>query len=291
MATLRIVGYIAFFLFAFMFGLYWTFPYSVAKDRLLGLASKEAKMQIAAKSMSPSWFTGVVLKDITVKESAEDPDPLKVPELRVRAHVLPLLTGGRGITVDLPIAQGDVHADVVRSSAGIDVVAQADALELALIPELKDATGIPLAGKLDLDIDLFMGTDPKASEGLIKIKGSGLETLEGGKVNNFPVPALAIGSFDWTIPVNEGKAALDQLTLTGENIELKIDGQINLGSPPDRSTLNLTVSFKPTPAFLKKEPLLGPLLNNLKRTKDQEGFYNYAVTGTVKRPRFFPKRR
>ena len=289
MRALRITGYLAFFVAAFVLSLYWTFPFDAAKDRLLRLVSKETKMTITAKSLEPNWLTGAVAKGVKIQRPDAE-TPIELAQVRARAHLLPLLTGGRGYTIDLPLAKGDVHAVIVQTSVGMDIDAQAEGIELALVPGLAEATGLPLAGGLELDVDLMAGTDPKTSEGVIKIKGTGLEILKGGKIKKIPIPELQVGSFDWTIPVKEGKASFERLELAGEAIEARLNGQITLGSPLDRSILNLQVAFKPTPAFLKKEPLLGALLNNIKRAKGRDGFYGYAVTGTVKRPRFFPKR-
>ncbi|MEO1338695.1 MAG: type II secretion system protein GspN, partial [Myxococcota bacterium] len=243
MPALRIVGYIAFFLFAFVIGLYWSFPFESAKDRILRTASKQTKMTITAKSLEPNWVTGAVAKGIKI-QTAADAEPIELSQVYVRAHVLPMLTGGRGFTVDAPIAKGDVHADIVQSSKGADIDAQAEGLEIALLPGLAEKTGLKLAGDVDLDVDLFAGTDPKTSEGVLKIKAAGLETLKGGKMSNFPIPELNVGSFDWTIPVKNGEALLEQLTITGGDVDLRVDGKITLGSPLDRSLLNLKVGFK-----------------------------------------------
>ena len=289
MNALRIVGYIAFFVFALIVSVYWTFPFDAAKDRILRVASEQTKMEITAKSLEPSWVTGAVAKGVKIRRPGVEA-PIELPKVTARAHILPMLTGGQGFTVDLPIAKGDVHADVVEASKGMNVVAHADSVELALVPGLADAIGIPLSGTADIDVDMFVGSDPKTSEGVIKLKATGVEILKGGKIKAFPVPELPVGSFDWTIPVKKGKAIFDKLTLDGETIQLRVDGQITLGNPVNRSILNLKVAFKPTPEFLRKEPLLGALLKNIRRAKGSDGFYGYAISGNLKRPRVFPKR-
>ena len=53
----------------------------------------------------------------------------------------------------------------------------------------------------------------------------------------------------------------------------------------------MSISFKPTAAFLKKEPILNALLNNIKRAKGSDGFYTYAISGSLKHPRFSQRRR
>ena len=287
MAALRIAGYVAFFVVFFILSIYWTFPFDLAKDRVLREASRQSKMDITARSLSPSWFTGAVLKGVKIRRPGVE-EPIDLTQVHARAHVLPLLSGGQGFTVDLPIAKGEAYANVVQSDEGMDLVAELTSIELALVPGLADATGLPLAGQIDADIDLFNGKDPKNSEGVIKLRGSGLEVLKGGKLSNFPVPEIAIGDFDWTIPVAKGKAQLEKLELKGDALELKIDGSIMLAKQLDRSTLDLKIAFKPTPAFLNKEPLLGALLNNIKRTQDSQGFYNYTAKGFIKQPDMRP---
>ena len=96
MIALRYAGYAVFFLFAFIIGLYWTFPFDAAKDRLLGIASKETKMQISARSLEPSWVTGAVAKGVKIQRPG-NAAPIEIPRVDARAHILPLLTGGKAI--------------------------------------------------------------------------------------------------------------------------------------------------------------------------------------------------
>ncbi len=51
------------------------------------------------------------------------------------------------------------------------------------------------------------------------------------------------------------------------------------------------LSFKPTDAFLKKEPILNALLANIQSAKGSDGFYTYAMVGSLKHPRFSPRRK
>lgn len=292
MAALRIAGYIAFFFFAFLLGMYYTFPFDAAKNRLLFEASKQSKMTITARSLEPNWFTGAVLKGVKIRRPDLD-EPIELSQVRARAHVLQLLTGGQGVTLDVPVAKGQVHADVVKTAEGIDVVASVREVEVALVPGLKAMTGVPLAGALDIDIDMLAAKDPTKSEGMIKIRGSGLETLKGGTVSGFPIPELTVGNLDWTIPVAKGKATLERLEITGGAADIKLDGEITLGKQLDRSLLNIKSGFKPSPALFKKLPMLEGLLKipRMKRAKGSDGFYGYGITGTIQSPSFNPQRR
>lgn len=288
---LKYLAYAAFFMFAFVISLYLTFPWGVAKDRALAEASRATGMDIQAKSLVPNWVTGVVAKDVEITTGSLN-EPLKLDSLNARVHLLPFLTGGVGGTVSLPIAQGTLDAEVVDSKSKTEVSATIEGVQIALIPGLKESLGVPLSGTLSLDMDVELDkAKPESSSGVLHLKGSALELLKGGKVGGMTLPfELAIGDFDWTIPVEQGKAKLTKLGIKGDSVELELDGTITLAAQPERSVLNLVVKFKPSEAFLKKEPLLGALLNNIRNAKGSDGFYAYALTGSAKHPRFFPKR-
>ncbi len=291
MTWIRYAGYAAFFFVSLLLSIYWTFPWDAAKDRLLDFASSSAGAEITAESLEPSWVTGFTAKKVRYK--APDAEaPLEIEELTARVKVLALLTGSVGVSASMPIAKGTISADVVQSDPELDVDAEIKSVELALIPGLADAIGLPLGGKIDLESKIHLDSKtPKNTEGEIVIKGSGLELLKGGKISGCPVPELAIGDFNWKVPIKEGKATFDKQEVKGENVELKVDGDMTILSPMDRSQLKMFVSFKPTDAFLKKEPILNALLQNIARAKGADGFYTYSVNGSVKHPRFTPARR
>lgn len=288
---MKYVGYALFSIFAFFCCLYLTFPWEDAKGRALAEVSRATGATITAKKLEPSWVTGVHAEGVKIQLPKSD-DPIELAEIDARAHVLTLITGGVGATVALPIAKGRIEADVSDSKGNTIVDATIAGIELALVPGAAEAIGLPLSGIVDADIELDLSKeDVKKSAGVIKLTGKGLELLEGGKVSGFPVPALALGDLDWTVPVKDGKLSFDKQKLEGENVEVVIDGHLELNKDFSRSVLGLVVSFKPTDAFLQKEPLLGALLQNIRTAKGADGFYSYSVSGSVKYPRFAPKRR
>jgi hypothetical protein len=79
--------------------------------------------------------------------------------------------------------------------------------------------------------------------------------------------------------------------MRGGDVDLDVEGTIDLATPIERTTLNVNVSFRPTPEYLEENGLIKALLNNINRAKGSDGFYTYAITGSVKHPRPFPRRR
>jgi type II secretion system protein N len=292
MQVFKYVGYSLFFVVSLIFGLYYTFPWDAAKDRVLDLASRASGMTITASELQPSWITGIVAKDVKISMPGAK-DPISIERLKARAKVFALITGKKGFSAELPMAKGDIDADVVLTDEIADIKGEAKNVELGLVPGLADAIGIPLTGTTSLKTDMKLGLkEPKETNGNLGLKMSGLKIEKGGKVAGFPIPIeLAIGDIDWQIPVESGKATLKQLKASGDSVEFVIDGTIGLLNPIGRSNANLTISFKPSDKLLKSEPLLGALLNNIASAKGGDGFYTYAMSGTFKAPHFMPKRR
>lgn len=286
MKYLKHIAYAAFFLLAFLFFLYQSFPWDMAKDRVLHTLSRQTRTQLEAKSMRLSWLTGVDVERLKITPPGKP--TITLDEVHARALLLPLLSGGRGLSLDIPIARGQVDATVIQDADGLQIDGEAKQLELALIPALKEQTGVPLSGKISLKVDLKAAKKPSASQGSLRIKADGVEILKGGRL---AVPPLTIGSFDWEIPIKDGRAELKGLKLRGEHAEVDLAGDIQLRDPLIRSILNLSVSFKPTTALIKKEPILNALLSNLRSAKGSDGFYTYAITGSIKHPRAFKRRR
>ncbi len=291
MTVVRYLGYSVFFLAMFVLGLYFTFPWDAAKDRILDMASKGSGMAITAQEIKPSWLTGVNAIGVTITPAGSK-DPLTFDKITARAKILGLLTGKRGAKVSLPIAKGNVDADFSVDEETIELKADTESIELGLIPGLVEAVGLPLTGTIDIDTDMVIGQkDPKLTNGTLSLKAKQLRIEKGGKIAGFPVPELSIGDADWQIPIEEGKASLKSLKVAGESVDLVIDGTINILSPPSKSTVNLTISFKPTEKLLASDPLLGALLNNIQKAKGSDGFYTYAMAGSIKSPRFTARKK
>ncbi|MCC7383565.1 MAG: type II secretion system protein GspN [Deltaproteobacteria bacterium] len=286
----RYLGYAGFFLASFIAGLYLTFPWDAAKERLLGLAETKTGMHFTAASLDSSWFTGVRAEtvEITTKPGAT---PIRLDWVKLRVKLLSLITGKLGATVSLPLGKGEVDAAVVSSTDLLDVEAHLKEVQLDQVAFLIEMAGLPLYGKVDLDADLVLGkTDPKLTEGTLKLKTAGLGIEKGGKIGMIPVPNLELGNLELEIPIKEGKAELKKTRVPGTDLELMLDGTLSPQLPFSKTTLNLVLGLKPTEKLLNADPLLRPILKNFEQHKDGEGFFGVALTGSIQHPRMQPRR-
>jgi type II secretion system protein N len=289
MKVFKTLGYVGFFMTWVIIGLYVTFPWDVAKERLFELIHQQSGVTITAKTLRPDWLTGFKATSVKVLTKGST-EPLEFASLEARAKVLTFLQGKRGFTVAMPLARGKVDADVTLSDDEIDLEANIEGVHLELVSGLQSA-GFPAAGKLTASADLVYNTkDPKKTEGKITLKTTDLKVEKGTKLGMFSLPrTFELGVLNASLPIKAGKVNVPQLEIKGKDVELNASGDATLFKPLSRSQLNLSVGFKPTPALLSSEPLIGALLRNVQRARGTDGFYRYLVSGTASRPRFRPK--
>jgi type II secretion system protein N len=106
-----------------------------------------------------------------------------------------------------------------------------------------------------------------------------------------PVPELTLGNLKLELPVSDGKVELKNTRLAGTDLEVALDGAITLAPVVGRSNVSLMLGLKPTEKLLSSDPLLRPILKNFESSKDSEGFFGLAVSGTLGSPRAVPRRR
>jgi len=286
---LKYLGYAAFFVFAVLFFTYHTFPWDAGKDRVFAMIKKSSGVTIEAESVRPSWITGVDAKKVKVTPNRSK-DPIELDRLQARARLLSFLKGKKGFTAAAPVAMGNVDADVEMGDETMTVDADVEGVQLALVPALADA-GYAVEGELGIDADLLLGLkDPKLSNGKVVLSIGQFMLPGGAKLGMISLPkdqAVTIGDVKLEIPVVEGTAQFKNTKIDGQDVEVTLDGTIDLMNPVNRSKLNLSIAAKPKAALLD---FIGPLLNMYKRYKSKDGFYNFVVSGSIARPRAMPKR-
>ncbi|MFO0723241.1 MAG: type II secretion system protein GspN [Myxococcota bacterium] len=289
MKPTRVLAYAAFFLFSFIIGIYLTFPWDMAKDRVLELATKQAGTRIWAAKLEPSWFTGVEAEGL---EIGAKNDAIKIERIRARVGLLALITGKQAFSAWMPLGGGDVDAKVKLSEDVVDLEAHLKGVQLDKAPIVLEQSGLPLMGKVDLDLDLKLGKkDPKATAGKLSLRTTGLSIDKGGKMGMIPVPNLELGDLKLEVPIADGKADFKNVRLPGTDLEVAVDGNMVILWPLARTTLNMTLGLKPTEKLLGSDPLLRPILKNFEYAKDAEGFYGVGLTGSIQHPRPTPRRR
>jgi hypothetical protein len=163
------------------------------------------------------------------------------------------------------------------------------------MPGVKDAINLPLAGRLDLTLDLQKPNhrNGEASGSLSWLcagcgVGDGKEKL---KVASNPLlaegmsfPRISLGDFAGKVAVTKGVGRLQGVHARSPDGEICVEGEVRLADPVGYSYLDLYVRFKLSEALLRRADKLQILLQLAETMgKRSDGFYGFRLTGSFAR--------
>ena len=221
------VAYSAFFLVALLLFAYWTFPYERVRDRIVADFEKQqrvppggARQSLSIGKLEPSWLTGVVLKDVSLTSTPQDPTKpssiLHADEIKLRVSFGTMLSENKDVTFSAAALGGTLSGSVTHvktvnptpakaadkdkdTGPKFDRVVKMELADLALneLAPLRDAVGAGLSGTLRGTIDLTLGESrlDKANGTIaLEIENFGLpgendaEAVEACKAPSAPKP-------------------------------------------------------------------------------------------------------
>ncbi len=293
----RIVGMGVFGLVVFLVAFMMAFPYDRVKDQLVALAAAQ-NLDMEVGSTGPTLGIGVVMKDITLRtrpEAGKKGSLISVERARIDVSPLAQIRGELAYNLDVLALDGRIeaseHAEKTRSRTRLGT----REISLAQFPGVKEAINLPLAGRLDMTLDL---TKPNHRNGEASGSldwscagcaiGDGKEKL---KIASNPLlaegmsfPRMSLGDFAGKVTFQKGVGRLQGVHSRSPDGELFVEGEIRLADPVGYSYLDLYVRFKLSEALLKRADKLQILLQLAEGMgKRSDGFYGFRLTGSFAR--------
>lgn len=313
--ALVIAGYVAWFVAAFVVGVYLTFPLDEAKGAIIGLLETQlgkgkqgqhgVDPVVRMGKLSVSGF-GVAAEQVSIQLPSRNPDPgptIDIQELTIGVRPWTLLSDAKTVVVDADLYGGSVSAVVSADAKGAvhDADIEVDDIDLATIPLVGERVGVPLAGKVELDVDLDLGTTPeKDGEGSVRVVVKDASVGPGNikalaALGGFEIPQVDLGKLEVEIPVKQGKGTITGAKLDGKDVQLELFGDLFVRGKLQQSRIDIDGYFQPTPSFLEREKKFQSLLElgekmggmsgvSLPRAKDEEGRYYFSLKGSVEAP-------
>ncbi|MBI1947584.1 MAG: type II secretion system protein GspN [Deltaproteobacteria bacterium] len=313
--ALVIAGYVAWFAAAFVVGVYLTFPLDEAKGAIVGLLETQlgkgkqgqhgVDPVVKLGRLSLSGF-GVAAEHVSIQLPSRNPDPgptIDVDELAIGVRPWSLLSEAKTVVVDADLYGGSLSAVVSADAKGAvhDADIEVDDIDLAKIPLVLERVGIPLAGKVELDVDLDLGDSPeKDGEGSVRLTVKDASVGPGNikalsALGGFEIPVVDLGKLEVDIPVKQGKGTIAGAKLDGKDVQLELFGDLFVKGKLQQSRIDIDGFLLPTPAFLEREKKFQSLLElgekmggmsgvSLPRAKDDEGRYYFSLKGSVEAP-------
>jgi type II secretion system protein N len=244
------------------------------------------------------------------------PLPMLVDLLDVRVGWMDLITQRPAARVRLEAFGGSLNGEGGLGDDGGEVSAKLDGIKLGLVSYLAQVLPLPLTGTISGTVDAKAplvkpppGAPPVARAGAPRLdlaKAAGLielslvqGTLGDGKAKlvvpgdpflsqGLTFPRLSLGTLRAKVVVDRGRATITDLHTRSPDVELSIDGYIELRDPMPLSELHLYVRFKPSQQLVQREPTFEILNNAMAVGKRPDGAIGFAVTGSIALPRSRP---
>jgi len=294
--TLLIVG---FGVVVFVVALLLTFPYDRAADFIEATARKQG-YDLEIGELGPIFGVGVEIDNVELttipRHVDEKPLMVKVDTARINTSLLAAALGEQVVHVVAGAFGGEVDVDIEASkSRGAAVVSMRE-VRVARLPGVREKLGLPIQGTLDLDVDLAAdgmqldqanGTVLLSCEGCVvgnnkaKFSVPGNPMLESGIV----VPRIELGALRGKVVFDRGVGVLQGVRSRSPDMQLEVEGQIRLGEPLNRSTVDLYVRFSLSEALVASQDTIGLALQFAAEGKQDDGFYGVHLTGPVSRLR------
>jgi len=318
-AWIKWVGYALFYNLVFYGALYITFPYDTLRDRIVSEARNRMGLDLRIGKIRLAGISGVKLSDVTLvtgdpaqppsaaelarlAEEAEgegeegadlaalaggEPDGIRIDSLTTSVALLPTLQGKQALTFAVDAWGGTMKVKVTQDEAHRALQVQARGVDLDRSP-LQHYSGLDLAGSLSsLEIDLQAeGADFTKAQGFVALKGENL-LLRGGEVQNFELPAVALGTLDGRLDIEEGEGKTDTFEINGDDLAAKLELTVRLASQIKASTLAGKLELKPSDEWWDRNEMLKAAANFA--LPDQgDGWRALKISGQLQKPGFRP---
>jgi len=289
--VVKILGYFFFFLMAFIFFLYYTFPFYLLKDQIRSNLYENFHINVETGSIEPSMLTGLVFKNVKViPPSQSDASQFTIDELRVRISLLSMFKKKINVKFFSKLFGGKIEGVFSSQQKQNSLQTKIEGINLRQITPINQMFGIQTAGDINGKIALDFHTKDltKMSGKILLALKSGRFTILGKRAIN--IPTVQIGELKSVFSIEKGRIKVDKFVTNNSDIEAKVEGFVVLNQELEKSAASLTLRFKPVKKFLDANPKLVSLLQvlNLKKGSGPGNFYNYSMSGTITSPLLRP---
>ena len=308
----RFVGYPA----AALFFASLTFALSIDRDRVkehlmerLGSdpvsgAPLALGLDTQINRVSVSVFTGlgVTAYDVVVRRPAsKDGDkPIRhfLDEVRVKVGLFGLIFRRPTYRFRAKLLGGEIAGSVSVGGSSTEIQIEAHDLTLTGALNVQQTVGLPLEGKLDGKIELVLNNHKLGdSSGTIELVLNAAAVGDGKAKLSIPgdpflaagltVPKVRVGNLTIKATIDKGKLRLEPVRTHSVDLDLGLDGYIDLRDPISFSQPHAYLRIRPSESFLKKEETLGMVVNGAgAQAKRSDGYFGFQVGGSFTVPSF-----
>lgn len=277
---LRVLGYLFFFLFAFVLFTYLTFPYDRVRDYVVHRIEQALPgSEVEIVGLEPAWLTGIEARGVRIRlpPEASEPAPagateparrpvrpsITLPYLYARVSILSYLLGTTELVFEVE-TDGGGTIDGTLSDTGTEshLTAHLDAVDLRRMTILRQALPVALGGEVSGDIDLHISDDEAATDGTIQLRIAEATLGDEQFQVPMPIPGLAalqltrieLGEVALDINVEDGIGRVTRFSGDGTDLLVRGTGTVRVHRSLRTTTLDLLLRAAIQPAYLTRNP-------------------------------------
>jgi type II secretion system protein N len=284
---LKLLAYCLIFLVAFLFFVIMKIPDSMVTNLTLGQLNSNTPYSWRADRVG---FRVFFLPHLTFEKLELEPKfgvgtSLSVASMNIYPSLLSLIPSGKA-----PSFRGSFSAEAYQGqfsgnfTLGTDVALAANVanLDLAKLTPLAQS-GLDLRGMItSLVADLTMEAQKLSrAGGTVHLLAKNLVFDPASLQLPIAIPILDLGPAEIQGKILRGKLKLEKVTIGNatKDLELRVEGDIQLAEPVNFSRVDLHLRLKPSDKLLKALPSLQGMLTSL-AAKRADGFYGMKLSGS-----------
>jgi type II secretion system protein N len=305
--ALSYVGYPAFAVVVAVLTLYGTLPRDRIKDRLEQQFAADPTsgqplaigMDTTIEDVSLTLLSGPGIKgtNLLLRTRPANPNdkPVRysVDDATVHVGLLGLMFGRPTYTFKVHALKGVATGLVGLSPDETRLEVEIGGVDLGAAPALSQQAGLPLEGTLEVKLNVVApknlaatsnGSFELALEDVVIGDGKAKLTVPGDPFlsQGLTFPRIRLGKLAGQAAIEKGKAKLDGFVVHSPDVDLTLEGFIELRDPIGMSQVHAYLKFKPSEALIKREPTIELMNNTLgAMAKRADGYIGFQLTGPL----------
>lgn len=291
--VLKGIAYLTIFFLSFSFFLLWKIPGGLVTNFVLQKINEAGPYRVDAQKVELHFLLVPHIEFESMQLSPKYPntgmsfdlDNLKLyPSFRMLGS---LLTGAPAMKASfLADAYKATWSGAVSLGDDIDFGLDAENIDFTKLTPLLNA-GIELKGVIrKLAVDLTMAGQKLArADGDIQMSGSGFQVDPAAFQIPMALPILNLGAAEIQGKLTNGRLQFQKAQVggPGSDLELRLEGEVQLADPLPYSRMNLRLRLKFSEKLKKAVPTLEGMLGMV-AAKRPDGFYGAKLSGTLANP-------
>ena len=310
---LRIFGYPVFGVLVGLIAFAAALPRDKIKERLEFLLSQEPSamqpmglgMDVKAGELSLSLLSrGIRAENVVLRtrpmRTADKPSRFVLDTVRLNIGIIGAMLQHPTYKFSIDAFEGNVEGTIKVSEKEAHYDIEGVGLSLGAVQGLQNAvSGLPVEGKLEGKFELDApGRLVSTADGSLDLNIDGASIGDGKALliiatdpflaQGVTMPRIRIGKVQVNVVIEKGRARLETVKAHSADVDITVEGSIDLRDPLPLSLLHLYVRFKLSDELIKKEPTLGLVTTSLAAGKRTDGYFGAQVTGSLASPLFVP---